>query len=489
MNVKLAATVVVLMLFVACPANAQSLRELLETARSGDVESQFRLGYVFATGDGGPINYGESVYWYSRAASQGDATSMYNLGLLYVQGLGVEQDYRQGAQLFRSAAEDGLPLAQYSLALAYLNGDGVQVDYVQAYHWSNLASTLAPRFDDSELEKASRELRDFLEVRMSQIQIAEAQALTTAWIESTPNGVANPFRRSGASRSVSYDPTIASIQEGLDLLGYYDGSIDGIRGSQTNAAIRNFAIDYDIDTAVLTPSDLALRVGAAIGMAAGGSAGDGAHEETGGTPVHATGSGFIVSTTGHLVTNAHVVEDCSAIRTVGHGTTRVLAVEPASDLALLKLDDYEGNTVTLRQGRGIRLGENVVVIGYPLSGVLSSGPNVTSGNVSSLAGPGDDRRLIQISAPIQAGNSGGPVLDDAGNLVGVVVSKLDAIAIVAQTGDLPQNVNFAIGLGTVQAFLDGHSVAYELATSDRSRSTSDIAETARGYTLMLECLN
>ncbi len=79
--------------------------------------------------------------------------------------------------------------------------------------------------------------------------------------------------------------------------------------------------------------------------------------------------------------------------------------------------------------------------------LLSSDLNVTTGVVSALAGPGNNRRLIQITAPIQPGNSGGPVLDQSGHVVGVVVARLDALKLVQRTGRLPQNVNFAISEG------------------------------------------
>ena len=91
------------------------------------------------------------------------------------------------------------------------------------------------------------------------------------------------------------------------------------------------------------------------------------------------------------------------------------------------------------------------MVGYPLRGALASGANVTVGNVSALAGPGDDRRLIQITAPVQPGNSGGPVLDSAGNAVGVAVAKLDAAAMARATGDIPQNVNFAVSARAARA--------------------------------------
>ncbi len=128
-----------------------------------------------------------------------------------------------------------------------------------------------------------------------------------------------------------------------------------------------------------------------------------------------------------------------------------------------------------------------MVIGYPLRGVLASEANVTAGTVSALAGPADDRRFIQITAPVQPGNSGGPVLDLAGHVVGVVVAKLNATRIARATGDIPQNVNFAISAGTARAFLDAQSVPYETAPSTNELKPADIAAKARRFTVPVEC--
>ncbi|MFX4941208.1 serine protease, partial [Acinetobacter baumannii] len=87
---------------------------------------------------------------------------------------------------------------------------------------------------------------------------------------------------------------------------------------------------------------------------------------------------------------------------------------------------------------GVRLGEGVAVFGYPLSGMLSTSGNFTLGNVTALSGLGDDSRYFQISAPVQPGNSGGPLVDANGNLIGVVTSKLNALKVmVATNGDIP----------------------------------------------------
>ena len=164
----------------------------------------------------------------------------------------------------------------------------------------------------------------------------------------------------------------------------------------------------------------------------------------------------------------------------GQGNCR----QPRSDLALLGAT-LPGPNAILRAQRAA-VGEPLSVAGYPLRGLLS-GFNMTTGNLSSLSGIGGDTRLVQITAPVQPGNSGGPVLDSAGNLMGVVVSKLDAIKAAKITGDIPQNVNFAINANVLRSFLDANSVEYDTANSDKALATTVIAEKAKGFTVLVEC--
>ena len=108
--------------------------------------------------------------------------------------------------------------------------------------------------------------------------------------------------------------------------------------------------------------------------------------------------------------------------------------------------------------------ETVAAYGYPLPGLLASGGNLTTGNITALSGIGDDSRLLQISVPVQPGNSGGPLLDSGGNVVGVVEGKINAIKIAAASGDIPQNVNFAIKASVIATFLDSNGVRYAKRT-------------------------
>ena len=200
----------------------------------------------------------------------------------------------------------------------------------------------------------------------------------------------------------------------------------------------------------------------------------------------ATGTGWYVAPGGYLVTNAHVVEGCKLVTLKGGAELQVLNVQPDEDLALLK-GVSEVAPLVLRDGRSARLAEDVLIAGYPLGGILSSGINVTVGTVSALAGLGDDTRRFQFTAPVQPGNSGGPVLDTSGHVIGVVVSKLNAMNIQDQIGDIPQNVNFGIALPSLIDFLKGNHVPFEPKVSNKPVDKVDLAELARESTVLLQC--
>ena len=195
-----------------------------------------------------------------------------------------------------------------------------------------------------------------------------------------------------------------------------------------------------------------------------------------------SGSGFRVAR-GAIVTNHHVIDGCSRLHVNGI-VAQVRGSDARSDLALLGVT-LPGPSASLRAQRAA-VGEPLAVAGYPLRGLLS-GFNLTTGNLSSLSGLGGDTRYLQITAPVQPGNSGGPMLDSAGNLMGVVVSKLDAIRLAKITGDMAQNVNFALNANVLRSFLDAYSVDYASAGSDKPLAPTAIAEKARGFTVLVEC--
>jgi S1-C subfamily serine protease len=202
-----------------------------------------------------------------------------------------------------------------------------------------------------------------------------------------------------------------------------------------------------------------------------------------------SGTAFFVTKAGKAVTNAHVVRGCREISVTMDGrriAARILAMDERNDLALLVTDLQLTRAASWRLK--VRQGEDIVVYGFPLTGALASGGNVTTGNVTALAGLSDDSRFLQISAPVQAGNSGGPLLDRNGTVVGVVVSKLNALGVASVTGDIPQNVNFAIKASVATAFLDAQRVEHAESSEAGSLSTPDIAERAKSFVGKVLCI-
>jgi S1-C subfamily serine protease len=203
-----------------------------------------------------------------------------------------------------------------------------------------------------------------------------------------------------------------------------------------------------------------------------------------------TGTGFFVSSQGHVLTNHHVVENCSAITVALNDSistsARVVGRDSKNDLALIATSGLKPEAVpNLRTG--VRLGESIFVYGFPLSGLLASSGNFTIGNVTAVAGLGDDTTMIQMSAPVQPGNSGGPVFDQHGNVVAVVVSKLNALRVAKVTNDVPQNVNFAIKSLIAMGFLETGSVNALTNASSTKLETTQIAERARTFTAQIRC--
>lgn len=205
-----------------------------------------------------------------------------------------------------------------------------------------------------------------------------------------------------------------------------------------------------------------------------------------------SGSGFVVSRErGYVLTNKHVVRGCGAVKVrVAGGESRpaiVHALDRDDDLALLETRLPAGPVVTFRDDPAVRPGDDVVAVGYPLNGLLADQVNVSTGTVNALAGLYNDLHVLQMSAPVQPGSSGGALFDLAGNVVGVVVTKLNAKLVADETGDIPQNVNFAVKGFVARDFLKSQGVAFRTAPSSAKRSNADVGDIGRQVTVLVEC--
>ena len=207
---------------------------------------------------------------------------------------------------------------------------------------------------------------------------------------------------------------------------------------------------------------------------------------------NSSGTAFVVAD-GRMLTNNHVVEGCGrmvARNAVGaEQPAPVLATDRQRDLALLSIPSSFGPPLSFRREPDVRRGETVVTYGFPLFGLLSNGPTLTTGDISALSGLRDNQTNFQISAPVQPGNSGGPLLDSNGNVVGIVVAKLNAARIAEITdGDIPQNVNFAVKSGPAVDFLREQGVRPRLVASNGpAKDAAAVGEIANPSTMYLQC--
>ncbi len=176
----------------------------------------------------------------------------------------------------------------------------------------------------------------------------------------------------------------------------------------------------------------------------------------------ASGTGFFINAKGQVLTAAHVIHDCVQVDVKRDDKTFPSKVTTSSnllDLAVIDTDTPVTRFLPFRKTYEIILGEAVTNVGFPLQKILASTPNLTRGNVSSRGALAGSVGQFQFSAPIQPGSSGGPVVSDGGELLGITVATLNAAKLV-ESGALPQNVNFALESRYAAMFLRKNSVAF-----------------------------
>lgn len=174
------------------------------------------------------------------------------------------------------------------------------------------------------------------------------------------------------------------------------------------------------------------------------------------------GTGFAISPKGYLVTCHHVVREAERVVVhVGGGylEASIVALDPRNDLAILKVEQWPGRYLGLSSSSEVTHASEVLAAGFPDPSVLGINPKISTGIVNALSGVRDDPRFIQISAPVQPGNSGGPLLSSSGRVVGVVAAGLNSIDRMENGGYLPQSVNYAIKTDLIFPLLKSVSIS------------------------------
>lgn len=205
-----------------------------------------------------------------------------------------------------------------------------------------------------------------------------------------------------------------------------------------------------------------------------------------------SGSGFFVNKNGYLVSNYHVVEMCQYILAVMDGdllNVKVVASDITNDLIVGKVEELSNNNFLALSSDGAFLGDNVIAAGFPLAGTLSDNLKVTRGIVSSMSGLNNNYSEYQIDAAVQSGNSGGPLIDASGNVVGVVVAQLNKYKLLQEREIIPENVNFAVKSQNVSVFLSANNIDFISKDSKKVIQNRVVAESAEDSTVMLLCYN
>ena len=445
-----------------------------KSAEQGFVLAQAQVGQCYNFGDGTPINYSEALKWYLKAAIKGNSNAQYNLGVMYDKGRGVTENDVEAVKLYRKAANQGKANAQYALGRMYIRGEGIPEDKAEAFKWFSRSAEQGNLDSQHELGNC------YILGRGVSQNISKAYKW---WSIAANRGYANSqynlgrmyFIGQGTPQNYikSYKWLILAAAQGDKK---YIKELETLSKSLTRQQIadaQKLAADFKQQKETSSSKTIIKEF-----------------ENFENSNPDAFGSGFYVSSNGYLLTNQHVVNGARKVF-VYSGSQRlpaqVVKTDAANDLALLKVSGTFA-ALPVSSSRRVKLGQTVSTVGFPNPDLQGKSPKLTKGEISSLSGASDDPKYFQISVPVQPGNSGGPLVDGYGNVVGVVTAKLSTKAALATAGTLPENVNYAVKGTFVMGFLESvPEVAQEMLDPNprRSREFTDVVSEAEKSSVMI----
>ncbi len=465
--------------------DAKAVALYRQAADAGLASAQVSLGAAYFTGKGGLVkDETQALYWYDKAAGQNDPSVLSHLAMMFLFGTNASKNAKKSYELKVRGANLGDKLALADLCTLYESLD------VPVHSEPTKASWCIKAAEAGDID--AQDVLSTLYLSGEGVPKDDGKAAEMA-IKAASQGVAKAQYRAGllfsSGRGVVADNVIAYAWANLAA-----GSVN--IGDKLIGVVAGAASHRDKLARSMSPEDIAEAQRLASNWKKGTVVARSGQANGGGTPTYgavvkrSTGTAFIVGKNGKAITNNHVIEGCKEIRTEGReGVAKVVTTDVVNDLALLQLPDAITPAAGIAAEPGkLRQGEDIVVFGFPLNALLSSGGNLTPGVVSALTGLGNNTNQIQITAPIQPGSSGSPVLNKKGEVVGVVSMKLSDSKMAKATGQIGQSVNFAVSGQTLKTFLDTHKVEYRtggLLSFDKN--TADLADEARKWTLVVEC--
>jgi TPR repeat protein len=439
------------------PKNEQRAVALYkQSADLGNADAQFWYAISLYRGLGGLAqDKAAALPWMRRAAEQGQANAQTSMGDFYSRGELVDKDLYQALSWYRKSALQMDVVGQRSLGLAYAQGNGVARDDFEALKWLLSAAYF----------------RD-----------ANAQNWVGFFYENGRGGLVPDLVAAHMwyTLAIARDPQNSSAKTNIERV---TAKLSPAQLAESQTKAKQWPVSAD-QTKAIAATDAAKALGAGTITVATAAKSLGPR----------SGSGIVIGTgPSYVVSNYHVVKDCKNIKIMPFDLPAVVrAKDERNDLALLNVANLKAPPLKLRSGHSIRPGDDLVALGYPLAGLLAAGASVNTGTLTNLGGIDNDTSRFQISVPIQPGNSGGPVLDLYGQLVGVVVAQINAVKIGQVTGNIPQNINFAINTATLSSFLEASDVDFDTShlqqdAKAKHMDAADVGSMARRSTVKVEC--
>lgn len=463
----------------------EALRWLRVAADKGIAPAQINLALMHSNGLGTKTNVTEALKLARKAAEREHPWAQYVLGGAYANGEGVETNVTEAANWYQKAAEQGMAEAQYKLAdLMFFRGYGVEqsgngkltVDLSGAEKWYLKAAEQGNADAQSQLgfinllfkkdySSAEKWLRKAADQNHAGAEYLLGSMHSLGWgMEKDYVEAAKWTQKSAEQGHVEAQSDLGSMYfsgEGVekDYAEAYAWWNLAAKNS-TNAANKRALLEERMSPAQVAEAqrrtrEIRMLVDANLKKEQSQRNPFSVSEARKSAP-SGSGSGFFILADGYLISNAHVVEDSAQVRLVtsaGVISAKVVKIDSANDLALLKAEG-KFSQLPITPSRSIKLGASVATVGFPNIGLQGFAPKLAKGEIAALTGAADDPRYFQISVPVQPGNSGGALVDERGNVVGVVSAKLDAATALKTSGALPENVNYAVKSSFLLSFLE-----------------------------------
>lgn len=191
-----------------------------------------------------------------------------------------------------------------------------------------------------------------------------------------------------------------------------------------------------------------------------------------------TGTGFFISNDGHMITNYHVIKNANSINVaIGEKEieAKIITQDKINDIAIIKVEIPNTESIPIIRSSDSSVGEEVFTLGYPLVDVQGKELKATFGRINAMSGLQDDIRVMQVDVPIQPGNSGGPLINSKGEVIGIVTATMDSIVTLYKKGVLPQNVNFAVKSDYIFPIIN------DITTERKMSNKKDFSEWVKKY--------